>query len=242
MVTVYGTTTFHPAGWYRVTYCTAFKWGKFTRFLAATLAIVQIAGAAFVIAPAIYLSKDSLPGDTCFCSSLSSGLCPFLMGTASTSIALSAVTVVLTCCCCCTHRYSMKWSTACWVWVLDTLCAVVPAVMWGILYWQLLDNLQTCNDDTVPNHSFLADPLVSGSAASAAQLKLQDKAHFNHNTRDQIKMFSLGLCALYTFVALLALLRRACCCHVGGERDRKENEDPDYEWHNASATTTFTSV
>lgn len=157
MVTVYGSTTFHPAGWYSITYCTAFKWGKFFRFLAAVLAIVQarlgeprrrqgclcsefccalpvsllpcawhaskalhlelhpsataprydqlppcppraaqITGAAFVIAPSVYLSKDSLAGDTCFCQSLDSGICTYLMATASTAIALSAVAVMLT--------------------------------------------------------------------------------------------------------------------------------------------------
>jgi len=29
---------------------------------------------------------------------------------------------------------------------------------------------------------------VSGSNGAAAQLELQDKAHFNHNTRQQIKV------------------------------------------------------
>ena len=56
----------------------------------------QIAGAAFVIAPSVHLSRDSLPGDTCFCESLDSGICTYLMATARTAIALSAVTVVLT--------------------------------------------------------------------------------------------------------------------------------------------------
>lgn len=37
----------------------------------------------------------------------------------------------------------MRGSTACWVWVLDQLCSTAPAVMWGVLYWQLLDNMQT---------------------------------------------------------------------------------------------------
>lgn len=44
---------------------------------------------------------------------------------------------------------------------------------------------------------------------------------------------------MYTFEALLALLRRACCCHVGGDLDRKQNDDPDYEWRDAWAHTTF---
>lgn len=49
-----------------------------------------------MIAPSVHLSRDSLPGDTCFCERLDSGICTYLMATASTAIALSAVTVVLT--------------------------------------------------------------------------------------------------------------------------------------------------
>lgn len=56
------------------------------------------------------------------------------------------------------------------------------------------------------------------------------------------QVFSIALCGICTFVALLALLRRAFGCHAPGERDRKEVDNPDYEWRNAWASTTFTSV
>lgn len=63
MATWYGTTTFYPAGWYRITYCTAFKWGKFCRWLTAVLAIVQVGrGEALHVAEGWFCSSGSSGG------------------------------------------------------------------------------------------------------------------------------------------------------------------------------------